>query len=468
MPGSWYTQAMIELAMPAGTIEEALVAFNAGADAVYFGMKEFSARKGAGNFSLEDLSKIRKLSLDRNRKIYVTVNTLIDDASLPAAYRLLSDISGIGADGIITQDLGIARIIGNDFPSLPLHGSTQLAVHTISGVKEMQDLGFERVVLSRELTLDEIRRIREACPDIELKVFIHGALCYGFSGLCMASHEITGRSANEGSCAQICRTWFVDEESGRKLYPFSLKDLDAGRYVKELERRNGSYDLIIAGNASTDSETGQVPAELAALLDRPIITHATEISGDCITRLLEDRTDVLRVCYPAIVSICPKGLAPDPPSLKGRMNASKVPFIHLSSREIGADPESIGFKGSRTRVVSVHSRSVKWRNAEKTTDPRVGARWIMDEVDKKRILAENAQGIDENKIPIQRYKGLGEMNPEQLWETTMNPETRMISKICLKDAEEADRVFSMLMGEEVEPRREFIEQNATFVRTLDI
>ena len=94
--------------------------------------------------------------------------------------------------------------------------------------------------------------------------------------------------------------------------------------------------------------------------------------------------------------------------------------------------------------------------------------YAYDEVDKKRILQEYASGLDESKIPIQRYKGLGEMNPEQLWETTMNPETRMISKICLKDAEEADRVFSMLMGEEVEPRREFIEQNATFVRTLDV
>ena len=226
---------MIELALPAGTINEALTAFRAGADAVYFGMKEFSARKGAGNFSIDDLSRIRRFSLRNGKKIYVAVNTLVDDGALPALYGLIGEISDIGADGIITQDLGVARILKKDFPTLPIHGSTQLAIHTAAGVKALQALGFERVVLARELTLGEIESIRKACPDVELKVFIHGALCYGFSGLCMASHEITGRSANEGACAQICRTWFTDEQSGEKLYPFSMKDLDAGALVRRLD-----------------------------------------------------------------------------------------------------------------------------------------------------------------------------------------------------------------------------------------
>ncbi len=225
---------MIELALPAGTIKEAVAAFRAGADAVYFGMKDFSARKGAGNFSAEDLSRIRRYSLENGKRIYITVNTLIDDSDLPRLYETLKTINMYGCDGLIVQDLGVARIVRNDFPAIPLHGSTQLAVHTTSGVKALQELGFERVVLSRELNLDEIRKIRQECPDVELKVFIHGALCYGFSGLCMASHLITGRSANEGSCAQICRSWFRDEDTGKRYYPFSLEDLDAGKLVREL------------------------------------------------------------------------------------------------------------------------------------------------------------------------------------------------------------------------------------------
>ncbi len=230
---SWEGMRRIELAMPAGTLEEALIALRSGADAVYFGMKEFSARKNAGNFSEEDLAKIRRFALENGRRIYIAVNTLADDVSLPRLMRLLDTISHYGCDGVIVQDLGAVRIIRERFPGLPLHGSTQLAVHTIGGVKALQHLGFERVVLSRELSLDEIRRIREACPDIELKVFIHGALCYGFSGLCMASRIITGRSANEGACAQICRSWFRDS-SGRKACPFSLEDLDGASLVREL------------------------------------------------------------------------------------------------------------------------------------------------------------------------------------------------------------------------------------------
>ena len=126
--------------MPAGTITEAVTAFRAGADAVYFGMKDFSARKGAGNFSASDLSRIRRYALGSGRKIYVTVNTLIDDESLPRLYEVLKTIDSCGCDGVIVQDLGAAAIIRRDFPALPLHGSTQLAVHTAGGVKELQAL----------------------------------------------------------------------------------------------------------------------------------------------------------------------------------------------------------------------------------------------------------------------------------------------------------------------------------------
>ena len=130
----------------------------------------------------------------------------------------------------------------------------------------MQSLGFERVVLSRELTLEEIRKIRKAVPDVELKVFIHGALCYGFSGLCMASHEITGRSANEGACAQICRTWFRDEETGRRLYPFSLKDLDAGRFVRDLMEA-GIDSLKVEGRLKGPEYVDAVTRYYRAIID---------------------------------------------------------------------------------------------------------------------------------------------------------------------------------------------------------
>ena len=230
-----------ELAIPAGSLQCALYAFKGGADAVYFGLKNFSARKGAVNFSFEDVRKIKAYCLEENRKFYVTLNTLVSDSEMSEVIPLLRQLEYLQPDGVIVQDLGIAKVMREHFPSLPLHGSTQLAVHTIDGVKQLYELGFSRVVLSRELSFEEIKAIREACPEVELKVFIHGALCYGFSGLCMASQFITGdghcscssRSANRGSCAQICRTWFHCNETDTDSWLFSMKDLCLGEKVRQ-------------------------------------------------------------------------------------------------------------------------------------------------------------------------------------------------------------------------------------------
>lgn len=267
---------MIELALPAGSLANALAAFSSGADAVYFGMKDFSARKGAVNFSTEDLSKIKRYCQDREKKFYVTVNTLVDDSETEKINSLLSTLDFYQPDGVIVQDLGIVQIMRKYYPSLPLHGSTQLAVHTSEGVRELQDLGFERVVLSRELTLDEIAGIRSSCPDIELKVFIHGALCYGFSGLCMASANVCGRSANRGECAQVCRSWFTNGSDGRNGYFFSLEDLCAGENLKELDRM-GIESAKIEGRLKGDGYIRALTRYYRAILD-----------GDDASSLLED------------------------------------------------------------------------------------------------------------------------------------------------------------------------------------
>ncbi len=227
------TSHKCELAIPAGSLQCALYAFKGGADAVYLGMKSFSARKGAVNFSFDDVRKLKAYCALNGKKFYITLNTIVNDTEMTQVIPMLRQLEYIQPDGIIVQDLGIAKVMREHFPSLPLHGSTQLAVHTINGVKELQSLGFSRVVLSRELSFDEIKEIREACPDVELKIFIHGALCYGFSGLCMASQCITGRSANRGACAQICRTWFSCKETGTDSWLFSMKDLCLGDLVKK-------------------------------------------------------------------------------------------------------------------------------------------------------------------------------------------------------------------------------------------
>ena len=230
---------MPELLAPAGGFDAALAAFQYGADAVYLGLSHFSARAEADNLTPDRLRLL--LAYARAfcppKRIYVTVNTLVEDAELPHLIETLDALDALGPDGVIVQDLGMARLIRDHFPRLALHASTQMAVHNTAGAIALRELGFTRVVLARELTLDEIRRIvRDA--DVEIEVFVHGALCYSVSGLCLFSSHMSGRSGNRGRCAYCCREAFSAPDPGlqtsdrrtstsdnRPAFPFSMRDL---------------------------------------------------------------------------------------------------------------------------------------------------------------------------------------------------------------------------------------------------
>jgi putative protease len=199
-----------ELLAPGGSFLGAHAAFAAGADGVYLGLKEFSARKAAQNFSLDQLRRIRQLAADKGKKVYVAVNTVVREFELDRLFESFTWLAALAVDGVIVQDLGVCDLLRKEFPRIPVHASTQMAVHNDTGLRLAEEMGIQRVILSRELTLDRIRGLRQRHPGIELEVFIHGALCYSFSGACLASSALTGRSANRGDCAQICRSLFQD------------------------------------------------------------------------------------------------------------------------------------------------------------------------------------------------------------------------------------------------------------------
>ncbi|MFZ3171670.1 MAG: DUF3656 domain-containing protein [Carboxydocellales bacterium] len=193
-----------ELLAPVGGWEALLAAMANGADAIYLGGKQFSARQSADNFDREELLRAVEHVHLRGGRLYVTVNTLLADGELEAGLDYLRFLYETGVDAVILQDLGLARLVRRALPELELHASTQMTVHNLPGVELMKDLGFERVVLSREVSLENIKHIR-ANSEMELETFIHGALCVCYSGECLMSSLIGGRSGNRGRCAQPCR-----------------------------------------------------------------------------------------------------------------------------------------------------------------------------------------------------------------------------------------------------------------------
>ena len=212
----------MELLAPAGDIEAGYAALYYGADAVYLGLQQFSARATATNFTPEALNEFTAYAHALGKKVFVTINTILQESELPALLPQLDICSYCHVDAIISQDLGVARVIKNSYPELTLHASTQMAVHNKEGALALQKMGFKRVVLARELPLTTIKEIA-AIPNLETEVFIHGALCYSYSGLCLFSSFEQGRSANRGKCAYPCRACFHGAQ-GNKHY-FSMKDL---------------------------------------------------------------------------------------------------------------------------------------------------------------------------------------------------------------------------------------------------
>jgi len=172
-----------ELLAPAGSLESFFAAMEKGADAVYAGMRDFSARARAKNFTLGQMERMLAYAHVHGRRIYITLNTLVNEKELPQLVDTLAALAGMRVDGVILQDLAVARLIRRHFPTIPLHASTQMTIHNTAGVKMLEELGFQRAVLARELALDEVAAIAAATP-VEIETFVHGALCFSVSGQC--------------------------------------------------------------------------------------------------------------------------------------------------------------------------------------------------------------------------------------------------------------------------------------------
>ena len=233
----------IEILAPAGSMESLVAAVRCGANAVYLGTKGINARRGASNFTFEELKQAVQYCHARGVKVYLALNILVADSELELAYKTVQASLSLGVDAFIVQDLGLAKIIRTHFPTAKLHASTQCSVNSPEGFKALEKMGFVRAVIPREMSLEEIKEIRKA-TDMELELFVHGALCMCVSGQCYLSAMLGSKSGNRGLCKQPCRLGFSADASGS--CDLSLKDLSLIRHIDEIAD-NGIVSLKIEG-----------------------------------------------------------------------------------------------------------------------------------------------------------------------------------------------------------------------------
>ncbi|KAF0194883.1 MAG: collagenase-like protease [Bacillota bacterium] len=270
-----------ELLAPAGSFEALRAACWAGADAVYLGGKNFSARASAANFDNEQLAQAILFAHRSNVKVYVTVNTLLKQSEVEAAVAFLCELHNMGADAVIIQDLGLLRLAAEHVPRLERHASTQTTTTSLWGVAALKELGAHRVVLARELEAVEVREIVSA-NILPVELFIHGALCVAYSGQCLLSSIIGGRSGNRGQCAQPCRLPF----SGPVKYPLSPRDLCLIEHVPELLTL-GASSWKIEGRLKRPEYVAEVVSIYRKAIERAILGGEYSVSDTDKTRLLQ-------------------------------------------------------------------------------------------------------------------------------------------------------------------------------------
>ncbi|MBO4771110.1 MAG: U32 family peptidase, partial [Bacteroidales bacterium] len=271
----------MELLAPARNAETGIIAINSGADAVYIGASDFGARKAASN-SVADIERLCRHAHLYGAKVYVTLNTILYDNELSTAQKLIRDLYNIGIDALIVQDLGILKM---DIPPIELHASTQMHNYDIRRIKFLDEIGFRRIVLARECSLQQIREIRQSI-NAEIECFGHGALCVSMSGQCYMSARLGGRSANRGECAQACRMKYsLANDKGKVLvndgYLLSLKDFATYNKIGEMIDA-GVNSFKIEGRLKDSVYVADVTAYYRKLIDSISNGKARTSSGSCI------------------------------------------------------------------------------------------------------------------------------------------------------------------------------------------
>ncbi|MBQ8455499.1 MAG: U32 family peptidase [Bacteroidaceae bacterium] len=418
---------MIELLSPARNLECGIAAIDHGADAVYIGASRFGARAAAGN-SAEDIRQLCDYAHQFGAKVYVAVNTLLHEDEKEQARQLVWDVYRVGADAIIVQDLALLEM---DLPPIPLHASTQMDNQTEKKVSRLNELGFNQIVLARELTLEQIRNIHKAVPEVSLEVFVHGALCVSYSGRCYASEYCFGRSANRGECAQFCRLPFsLEDAEGKTLikdkYLLSLRDMNRIAHLEEM-MDSGVRSFKIEGRLKDVSYVKNVTAAYRQAIDAILERRPEYKRSSYGTSTYSFQPDLSRSFSRGATNYFLYGRThdlaePDTPKSRGRevghVKEVRNGCIIVSSPEsfcngdglcfFDADKHLQGFRVNRAEgnhlypstMPNVRKGDRLWRSydkiwedlmAGKTAQRRISARFMLEETEEGFRLTLNAE-----------------------------------------------------------------------------